>query len=176
MHRAYDRSLRWSLAHRPIIFSIFVASFFASYGLFQIMQQDFLPSDDAGLLHGSVQTAVGTSFDQYLAYSRQAADIVEKDPYVSDVQSDESGELNIALKPLAVRKLSADQIAAELRAKLRGIPGTSITIVNQPIIRVGARGSRSNYQYTLKGIDLKELEDAASAWCAGCKPTRPLSA
>src|SRR5712671_308074 len=162
MHRAYDRSLRWSLAHRPIIFCIFLASFFASYGLFQIMQQDFLPSDDVGLLRGSVQTAVGTSFDQYLAYSRQVADIVEKDPNVSDVQSDESGELNIALKPLAVRKLSADQVAVELRAKLRGIPGTSITIVNQPIIRVGARGSRSNYQYTLKGIDLKELEDAAS--------------
>jgi HAE1 family hydrophobic/amphiphilic exporter-1 len=51
-HRAYDRSLRWSLAHRPIIFGMFLASVFASYGLFEIMQQDFLPSDDYGQLHG----------------------------------------------------------------------------------------------------------------------------
>ncbi len=162
LHRAYDRSLRWSLAHRPIIFAIFLGSFLGSYGLFQIMQQDFLPSDDVGQLHGSVQTAVGTSFDQYIIYVRQVADIVEKDPNVSGVQSDESGELNITLKPLSQRELSADQIATELRAKLRGIPGTSVTIVNQPILRVGARGSRSNYQYTLKGLDLKELEDVAS--------------
>jgi HAE1 family hydrophobic/amphiphilic exporter-1 len=68
----------------------------------------------------------------------------------------------MALKPLSERKLSADQVAAELRAKLRDIPGTRVTIINQPILRVGARGTRSNYQYTLKGLDLKELEDAAS--------------
>jgi multidrug efflux pump subunit AcrB len=162
MHRGYDRSLRWSLAHRPIIFGVFVASFFASYGLFEIMQQDFLPSDDYGQLHGSVQMAVGTSFDQSIIYAKQVADIVQKDPNVSGVQYDEGGEMNIALKPLSGRKLSADQVAVELRAKLRGLPGTSVTIVNQPILRVGARGTRSNYQYTLKGLDLKELEDTAS--------------
>ena len=115
-------------------------AFLPAYGLFQIMQQDFLPSDDYGQLHGSVQTAVGTSFDQYIIYVKQVADIIEKDPNVSGVQSDEVGELNIALKPLSERKLSADQVAVELRAKLRGIPGTSVTIVNQPILRVGARG------------------------------------
>jgi hydrophobe/amphiphile efflux-1 (HAE1) family protein len=162
MHRIYDRSLRWSLAHRPIIFGIFVASFFASYGLFQIMQQDFLPSDDYGQLHGSVQTAVGTSFDQNIIYAKQVAEIVEKDPNVFSVQHDEVGEMNIALKPLSERKLSADEVAIELRARLRGIPGTRVTIINQPILRVGARGARSNYQYTLKGLDLKELEDVAS--------------
>ncbi|HXJ00595.1 MAG TPA: efflux RND transporter permease subunit [Micropepsaceae bacterium] len=161
LHRAYDRSLRWSLAHRPIIFGIFLASFAGSYGLFQIMQQDFLPSDDYGQLHGSVQTLPGTSFDQYVAYTREVAQIVEKDENISGVQWDEEGELNIALKPQGERKLSADQVAVELRAKLRGIPGTAVTIVNQPIIRVGARGARSNYQYTLKGLDLKVLEDTS---------------
>jgi multidrug efflux pump subunit AcrB len=74
------------------------------------------------------------------------------------VASDEVGEMDIALKPFAERRLSADQVAAELRAKLRNIPGTSVTIINQPIIRVGARGTRSNYQYTLRGLDQKDLE------------------
>src|SRR5262249_33216403 len=118
MHRLYDRSLRWSLAHRPFIFGIFLASFFASYGLFEIMQQDFLPSDDFGQLHGSIQTAVGTSFDQTMVYRKQVVDIVEKDPNISGIQSDEAGELDIALKPVSERKLSADQVAVELRAKL----------------------------------------------------------
>ena len=162
LHRGYESSLRWSLAHRPVILTIFFASLAGSVGLFQIMQQDFLPSDDFGQLHGSTQTAVGTSFDQYAKYTRQVVQIIEKDPNVADVQSDEVGELNIALKPLAQRNLSADQVAVELRAKLRNIPGTSVTIVNQPILRVGARGSRSNYQYTLKGLDLRELEDVTA--------------
>ena len=116
-------SVRWSIA----VLALGLAALLGS-GLFQIMQQDLLPSDDVGLLRGSVQTATGTSFDQYLSYSRQVAAIVEKDPNVADVQSDESGELNIALKPLSERKLSADQVAVELRAKSRGIPGTSVTI------------------------------------------------
>ncbi|HYK80094.1 MAG TPA: efflux RND transporter permease subunit [Micropepsaceae bacterium] len=162
LHRAYDRSLRWCLAHRPIIFAVFLASILGTYGLFQIMQQDFLPSDDFGELHGSIQMAVGTSFDQSIIYVKQVAAIIGKDPNVSGVQSDEEGELDIALKPLSERKLSADQVAVELRAKLRDIPGTRVTIINQPILRVGARGARSNYQYTLKGLDLKELEDTAS--------------
>jgi hydrophobe/amphiphile efflux-1 (HAE1) family protein len=161
MHRGYERSLRWSLNHRPVILAVFVVSFAGSYGLFSIMPQDFLPSDDYGQLHGSIQTAPGTSFDQYVRYTRQAAQIVERDPNVSGVHSDESGELDIALKSLTQRSLSADEVAVELRAKLRDIPGTRITIINQPILRVGARGARSNYQYTLKGLDLKVLEDTS---------------
>ena len=45
---AYDRSLRWTLRHRRVILGVFVASILASVGLFSIMQQDFLPSDDTG--------------------------------------------------------------------------------------------------------------------------------
>ena len=158
---AYDRSLRWSMAHKPVILALFVASILASYGLFQIMPQDFLPSDDSGLLHGDVQTAVGTSFDQYIKYVKQVRDIIEKDSNVTGLQSDESGGLNIALKPLAERRLTADQVTRELRAKLRDIPGTSVTIVNPPSIRIGGRGSRSSYQYTLKGLDLTELQNTS---------------
>ncbi len=161
MQSAYERSLRWSLNNRRTILGIFFVSILASYGLFLMMPQDFLPSDDSSQLRGDVQTATGTSFDQKIVYVRQAADIVEKDPNVSGLQADEDGHLTIALKPLSERGLSADQVAVELRRKLRSIPGTSITIVNPPSIRIGGRGSRSSYQYTLQGLDLGELQDTA---------------
>jgi len=48
MQDVYDRSLQWSLAHRPAILGLFAASVLASIGLFSVMQQDFLPSDDTG--------------------------------------------------------------------------------------------------------------------------------
>jgi multidrug efflux pump subunit AcrB len=158
---AYDRSLNWSLSHRPVILGLFVASVLGSYGLFLIMPQDFLPSDDTGMLRGDVQTAVGTAFDQYIQYTAQVRRIIEKDPNVTGLQSDEGGSLVIALKPLSERKLSADQVTRELRAKLGDIPGTRVTIVNPPSIRIGGRGSRSSYQFTLKGLDLAQLQDAS---------------
>ena len=147
--------------HRPVILGLFFASILASYGLFSIMQQDFLPSDDSGQLNGSIQTATGTAFDQVVIYVKQVVKIVREDPNVQDVQSDEGGGMSIALKPLNQRKLSADQVANELRRKLRNIPGTSITFTNPPSIRIGGRFSRSTYQYTLQGLDLAELQDAA---------------
>jgi HAE1 family hydrophobic/amphiphilic exporter-1 len=125
------------------------------------MQQDFLPSDDTGQIRGSVQTQTGTSFDQVVAYTRRVMKVVQADPNVSDVQGDEGGDMNISLKPLSERDLSADEVATALRAKLRNIPGTAITFSNPPIIRIGGRFSRSTYQYTLQGLDLAELQQAS---------------
>jgi HAE1 family hydrophobic/amphiphilic exporter-1 len=159
MRDAYDSSLRWSMRHRPVILGLFVASILASYALFEVMPQDFLPSDDTGQLRGDVQVAVGTSFDQYVEYVAQVRRIIEQDPNVGGLQSDEGGSLVIALKPLSERRLSADQVTHELRAKLSDIPGTEVTIVNPPSIRIGGRSSRSSYQYTLKGLNLTELQD-----------------
>jgi HAE1 family hydrophobic/amphiphilic exporter-1 len=161
LRAVYDRTLRWSIDHSRVILAVFVASVLASYGLFEIMPQDFLPSDDTGQLRGQVQVQVGTSFDRYIQYTREVRKIIEKDPNVSGLQSDEGGSLVIALKPLSERGLSADQVTTELRSKLNDIPGTSVTIVNPPTVKIGARFSRSSYQYTLKGINLDDLTDAS---------------
>ena len=155
---AYRQTLQWSLSHRQIILASFFLSILASYGLFTAMPQDFLPSDDYGLLAGAVQTATRSSYDETTSYVREVAHIIERDQNVESLQSDEGGELVIALKPLGKRHLSADQVAAELREKLKNLPGTSVTIKNPPTIRIGARGSRSTYQYTLQGLDLADLQ------------------
>jgi HAE1 family hydrophobic/amphiphilic exporter-1 len=104
---------------------------------------------------------VGTSFDRYIQYTKQVRKIIEKDPNVSGLQSDEGGSLVIALKPLSQRRLTADQVTTELRKKLDDIPGTSVTIVNPPTVKIGARQARSSYQYTLKGISLDDLTNTS---------------
>ena len=157
----YERSLDWSMQHRRVVLGVFVASILASYALFEAIPMDFLPSDDVGLLRGEVQTAVRTSFEQYIRYVKQVREIIEKDPNVAGLISDEGGDLRIALKPPAQRHLTADQIARELRARLNDIPGTQVTIVNPPSIQIGGRYSRSSYQYTLKGLKLDELQGAS---------------
>jgi HAE1 family hydrophobic/amphiphilic exporter-1 len=162
MQRTYDTSLRWCLQHRKVVMIGFFASIAASYGLLLIMPQDFLPSDDTGQIRANIQTATGTAFDRNINYVRQVMDIVQKDPNVESVEGSDGGDINITLKPLSERALSANDVANVLRGKLRAIPGTAITVVNPPIVRVGGRFSRSNYQYTMQGLDLQELQDSAS--------------
>ncbi|HTQ98792.1 MAG TPA: efflux RND transporter permease subunit, partial [Candidatus Acidoferrum sp.] len=161
LQNAYDRTLQLALRYRPLILGIFVLSVVATYALFTVMPQDFLPSDDTGMVRANVQTATGTAFEQSVGYMKQVSKIVQNDPAVESVRGDEGGQLLIALKPLEVRKMSADEVVNNLRRKTRDIPGTAVTFTNPPAIRVGARNTRSSYQYTLQGLDLGELQSTA---------------
>ncbi len=173
MHRTYEHSLRWSLDHRRFILGVFFASVLASAGLFWIMPQDFLPSDDVGRINGAIQAANGTSFPQMQRYVEQVRRIIEADPNVQSVQIDARASngaagtnfagLNlVVLKPLGERKLNADGVIRELRPKLNRITGVNVFLTNPPPVRLGARGGRSNYQYTLQGLDLDELAAAST--------------
>ena len=85
MQDAYERCLLWSLNHRRVILGLFVLSILASGGLFSIMPQDFLPSDDTGQLTGQIQAQNGTSFDQMCKYLDEVARIINADPNVEGV-------------------------------------------------------------------------------------------
>jgi len=173
MHHTYESTLRWSLAHKRVILGFFAASIVASVGLFMIMPEDFLPSDDSSRLFGQLQAANGTSFDQIVRYLTQARRIIEADPNVESVYASMFGNngsagtnaasLNlIVLKPPNQRKLDADQVIRELRPKLSRIVGVNTFLTNPPPVRLGARTGRSNYQYTLQGLDLSELADVSN--------------
>ena len=69
-----------------------------------------------------------------------------------------TGRISVDLKPRAERKLSVDQIIAELRPKLAQVPGIRVFMVNQPPINLGGQqGARSLYQFTLQDTDTAEL-------------------
>ncbi|MBV9549578.1 MAG: efflux RND transporter permease subunit, partial [Alphaproteobacteria bacterium] len=169
MQSAYTRTLRLALAYKLVVVGIFALTLAASVGLFMIMPQDFLPSDDVGRLQGQIQAANGTSFEQMTRYVQQAQDIINADPNVEGAMSSvmggngqagtNSAQLQlIALKPRKERQLDADQVIRELRPKLSRIPGANIFLTNPPSVRLGGRMARSNYQYTLQGLDLAQLQ------------------
>jgi HAE1 family hydrophobic/amphiphilic exporter-1 len=167
---AYNNSLNWSLTHKPAILGLFVASLVASGGLFMVMPQDFLPSDDTGMLRVSIQAANGTSYDRMVAYARHVGDIIDADPDVeggmvrvgSDGAGSNSANITIMLKPYAERRYTADEIARHLRPKLSNITGINVFVQNPPSIRIGGRGSRSSYQYTLQGLDIDQLQTVST--------------
>ena len=68
------------------------------------------------------------------------------------------GRLFIGLKPLADRGGTATtDVIDRLRRALRPVVGINVTMVMQRDVRVGARSSRAQYQFTLWDTDLKEL-------------------
>jgi HAE1 family hydrophobic/amphiphilic exporter-1 len=170
LQKTYTDSLNWSLEHKRVILGLFVASLVASGVLFKIMPQDFLPSDDTGMLRVSVQAANGTSYERMVAYARQVGAIIDSDPDVeggmvrvgSDGAGANSADISVMLKPYEERRYGADDIARHLRARLNDITGINVFVQNPPSIRIGGRGTRSSYQYTLQGLDITQLQDVST--------------
>jgi len=169
---SYERSLRWSLQHRFVIFIIFLLSIVLTVGMFMIMPQDFLPASDQGQVFGLTEASNGTSFDQMVRYQQQAAAIVAKDPdiegFMSAVGSGgsssgvNSGRIFASLKPLSERNSSAFDVVQRLRKDLSEIPGINIFMQVPPMIRIGGMLTKSQYQYTLQDLDMQELEESST--------------
>ena len=73
------------------------------------------------------------------------------------------------LKPLAERKISADGVINRLRGKLARIPGATLYLVAGQDLRVGGRGSNSQYQFTLQADSLQDLNEWAPKLLAKLK-------
>jgi HAE1 family hydrophobic/amphiphilic exporter-1 len=92
---------------------------------------------------------------------------VRKDPAVATVGAQigaggatatlNQGRMFIALKPHDERDASADQVIARLRTRLAAIQGITLYMQAAQDITVGARLSKTQYQYTLTDADSNEL-------------------
>ena len=72
------------------------------------------------------------------------------------------GRMFITLKPKGKeRKLTADQVIGELRRKLTAVPGATLFMQSAQDLTIGGRQSQAQYQYTLQGEDLNELNSWA---------------
>ena len=167
----YAASLKWALAHRPLIFLVFLGSLAGTVYFFRDIPKDFLPSEDTNQIVAYTEGADGLSFAEMIRHQQAAAAVVREDPNVSVIMSSvgaggpratsNSGNLFIRLIPRDQRKLSADEIIQELRPKLAQIPGINLFLQNPPVIRVGGNFTKSQYQYTLQSLDLHQLYDTA---------------
>jgi multidrug efflux pump len=67
----------------------------------------------------------------------------------------------VTLKPLAERKMTADQVIARLRSKLAVVPGATLYMQSAQDLTIGGRMSQAQFQYTLQGEDLAEMNNWA---------------
>jgi multidrug efflux pump len=162
----YEVSLAWVLRHQPMILLITVLTMAASGFLYVKIPKGFFPQQDTGRINGSIQGDQDISFQAMRGRITQLASTVLEDPAVDAVMAFNGGGLGralntgnmfLTLKPLAERKISADEVIARLRGKLARIP--AVTLYLQPVqdLRVGGRMSNAQYQYTLQSDNVQDL-------------------
>jgi len=167
MRDLYESSLAFAMRQRMLVLAVFFVTVGATGYLYVVVPKDFIPSADVGSIIAFTEGAQDTSFESMVRHQQRIAAIILKDPNVEAMMSSvgaggprtagNSGTLVIRLKPRKERKLSADEIIRELRRKVSGVPGIKVFLQNRPVIRVGGRLSKAEYQYTLQALDLDEL-------------------
>jgi multidrug efflux pump len=141
--------------------------------LYIVIPKGFFPQQDTGQIYGGIRGDADASFQLMKSKLQQVASIIQNDPAVESVTGTVGGgggfgpggggggasaSVSMTLKPLGVRRISADGIIARLRPKLSAVTGVSTFLQSvQDIGGGGGRSANSQYQYTLLGDDLTEL-------------------
>jgi len=158
--RTYDFSLRWVLRHQFLILLATIGTVCLNVYLFYQTPKGFFPQQDTGRLNGAILGDQDLSFAAMSKKMRTFTDVVAQDPAVDTVTAFAGGgtaRMFAQLKPLNVRKLSADQVIARLRSKTAGIPGAALYLQSVQDLSVGGRMGGAQYQYTLQADNLNDL-------------------
>ncbi|MBX6327872.1 MAG: efflux RND transporter permease subunit [Pseudolabrys sp.] len=169
MIRFYDRTLGRALDHSALTLIVFIATIACTAILFVKVPKGYFPQDDTGLIFGGTEASPDISFDAMKALQLRAMDVVLADPAVAGLGSSvgasgfnpsvNRGRLFISLKPIDQRGgVSTQQVVARLRARLNSIPGIRVFMVPAQDLRVGARQSNAQYQFTLWSADIDLLQ------------------
>ena len=170
LRRGYERTLGWALHHPRTIVLLLFATIGLNVYLYIVIPKGFFPQQDTGQLQGGIRGDASTSFQLMKRKLQEVAAIIQADPAVKTVTGSVGGggfgpsggsasaNVTIALKPLGERKISADRIIARLRPKLNKVKGVATFLQAVQDIRGGGRSANSQYQWTLLGDDLSELQ------------------
>jgi len=163
----YERSLNWVMDHRPGTMVFSAGILVAMAGLFVIVPKGFIPTEDTGQIQGTTETLEGSSYEAMRDHQLAVADILRRDPNVDHFMSSigggtmNQGRVSLRLKPRGSRP-TADAVIRELMPKLNSIPGVRTYLQVPPVIRIGGRPTKTQYQFTLQSADIQALYDNAA--------------
>jgi multidrug efflux pump len=138
--------------------------------LYVKIPKGFFPQQDTGRLSGTILGQQHISYQALVDKARWFEQQVRADPDVEtvDMVAGTSGggaggnkaQIWMQLKPIGVRKSTADDVITRLRDKTEGMPGATLYLQANQDVRVGGRQANAEYQYTLQTQDL----DLLSKW------------
>src|SRR5881409_182857 len=163
----YGTTLHWVLGHQAATLLIAVGTLAATILLYVIVPKGFFPVQDTGVILGVSEAPQTVSFAAMAERQQELAKVILQDPAVQSLSSFigvdginttlNSGRIQINLKPLDERKVSAGDIIRRLQPQLAAVQG--ITLFMQPLqdLTVEDRVSRTQFQYSIECADPREL-------------------
>jgi multidrug efflux pump len=164
---AYGRVLKRVLNHPWLTLGVALGTMVLTVLLWVMIPKGFFPVQDNGIIQGTLQAPQSVSFESMASRSRQAADVILKDPAVESVASFigvdgtnpalNSGRLQINLKPLDERDDRVSTVIARLQQQVAKLPGISLYLQPVQDLTIDTQVSRTQYQFTLQATSLDEL-------------------
>ncbi len=163
----YAWSLRFVLRHQVATLVVALATLGLTGVLFWEIPKGFFPVQDTGVILGVTDAPQDVSFTSMSQRQQALAKVILQDPAVESLSSFigndgtnttmNSGRIQINLKPLEQRELSATDVIRRLGPKVDAVSG--IKLFMQPVqdLTVEDRVSRTQFQYSLEDADAKEL-------------------
>jgi len=163
----YGRTLQVVLRYRTTTLLVTIGTLVGTILLYIYVPKGFFPVQDTGVILGVSDAPQDISFRAMAQRQQSLADVILNDPAVESLSSFigvdgtnvtmNTGRIQINLKPLDVRKVSATDVIRRLQPELARIDG--ITLFMQPVqdLSVEDRISRTQFQYSLEDVDADEL-------------------
>jgi len=166
MEDGYRKLLAIAFNHRAVVLISATLIFVLSFYLIRFIGKEFLPSEDQSRFIVRLEAPNDYSVDEIERLFKRSEEFVLSIPEVKTVFYGQgmSGETNkgsmfIGLKPKSERERSQQEIMAEVRKKLRQIPGLKGGAEDVSLIGGGQR--MVPIQYTIRGRDLPALQGYA---------------
>ncbi|PIT00798.1 acriflavine resistance protein B [Bradyrhizobium nitroreducens] len=163
----YARGLRIVLRHRSATLMVMLGTIALTGYLYVIIPKGFFPQQDTGQIVGITEASQDISFPAMSERQQALVNVLLQDAAIQSVASYigpggptatlNQGRVFVILKPKPERKASADEIINRLKPKLARIQGITLYMQAAQDITIGARLSKTQYQFTLTDADSNEL-------------------
>ncbi len=164
LKRGYARSLGWVLEHATLMLIVFLGTVALNVTLYVTIPKGFLPLQDTGTLHGFVRGDDAFSYQVMLPKVEAFRRHILSDPAVADVIGTSGGatglsnaRLTIRLKPLAERKVSANDVVNRLRQTAPAVAGAQVYLFGAQDIDPPRMSDATSFDLTLMAGDLGVL-------------------
>ncbi len=164
MVRLYDHGLNWVLGHEQFTLGILLITIAVNVYLLVIVPKGFFPLGDTGKLLGGIRASQDISFQAMEQITSRFVKIIKSDPAVESAMiytggngPVNTGHVNVTLKPYEDRNISASEVIDRLRPKLNSVPGARAVLQASQNLKIGAKASNAQYQYTLRSDNVEDL-------------------
>jgi multidrug efflux pump len=163
----YGKTLHWVLDRQGATLLVAAATLVFTIFLYVVVPKGFFPVQDTGIILGISEAPQWISFSAMSERQQALARIILKDPAVQSLSTFigidgtnttlNSGRVQINLKPLEERHISASEVIRRLQPEVAKLK--DITLYMQPVqdLTVEDRVSRTQFQYSLEDPNITEL-------------------